>query len=129
MTIAYWCVLIAGLLPYLAVGFAKRSRDYDNHQPREWVAKQDAGKQRAYAAHLNSFEVFPLFAAAVIIAQHLEAQQNWLDGLAVAFIVVRLIYIAMYLKDKATLRSVMWLLGTICVVGIFVLAAMTDIAA
>ncbi len=129
MTIAYWCLLVAGLLPYVAVSFAKRSRDYDNHHPREWMTKQDAKKQRAYAAHLNSFEAFPLFAAAVLMAHQLDAQQNWLDGLAIGFVIARIIYIAMYLNDKATLRSLMWVVGLLCVIGIFVLTAITDMAA
>ena len=30
MTIAYCCLLIAGLLPYIAVGFAKSGGGYDN---------------------------------------------------------------------------------------------------
>ena len=34
MTIAYWCVLIAGLLPYVAAGIAKWDRTYDNRDPR-----------------------------------------------------------------------------------------------
>ena len=41
MTIAYWCVLAAGLLPYIAITFAKWDKTYlrGNAAPREWEAQ------------------------------------------------------------------------------------------
>ena len=74
MTIAtaYWCVLIAALLPYLWVFFAKAGAPkYNNRLPRAWLDKQtDNYKvQRANAAHLNAFEAFAPFAAGVVLAQ------------------------------------------------------------
>ena len=41
LAIAYWCVLIAALLPYLWVAVAKASGErYDNRDPRGWLARQ-----------------------------------------------------------------------------------------
>jgi uncharacterized MAPEG superfamily protein len=74
---------------------------------------------RAHAAHLNSFEAFPLFAVAVIVAQFDGADQGRVDALAVGFIGLRLLYGILYLADKATLRSVVWLAAMVCVVAIF----------
>ena len=69
MTTAYWCVLIAGLLPYVATLTAKIGGEkFDNRDPREWLNRQSGHRQRANAAQLNSFEAFPLFAAAVVVA-------------------------------------------------------------
>src|SRR5690606_25419683 len=70
MSIAYWCILVAALLPYVWAFVAKRGPRYDNHDPRGWLAKQDDPRaRRANAAHLNAFEAFAPFAAAVLMAQ------------------------------------------------------------
>ena len=56
MSIAYWCILVTALLPYLWVFIAKRSGErYNNRNPRAWVAKQEGNYkvQRANAAHLK----------------------------------------------------------------------------
>ena len=51
MSLAYWCVLIAALLPYALVGVAKLRPDYNNRNPRAWASKSnDYLVQRAYAA-------------------------------------------------------------------------------
>src|SRR3546814_11682221 len=65
LSIAYWCVLIAALLPYVWVGIAKsRGQRYNNRDPRGWLARQDNPLvQRANAAQLNAFEAFAPFAA------------------------------------------------------------------
>src|SRR5690606_36241655 len=72
MSIAYWCIVVAALLPYAWVVIAKRSgpNRYNNRDPRPWVARQDNPLvQRAYSAHLNAFEAFAPFAAGVLMAQ------------------------------------------------------------
>jgi len=124
MTIAFWCVLIAGLLPYVATLTAKLgARAYDNANPREWLASQSGYRRRANAAQQNAFEAFPLFAAAVIVAQLTGAPQARVDLLAVAFIVARVLHFALYLADLATMRSLAWLLGFGCAIAIFVAGA------
>jgi uncharacterized MAPEG superfamily protein len=41
MTIAYACVLLMGLFPYVAAGIAKKGfKDFDNRMPRQWLAQQ-----------------------------------------------------------------------------------------
>lgn len=118
MTIANWCVVAASVLPVLTVGMAKatsiRSRKnggYDNNNPRQWEAKVDGWRQRAVAAQNNGFEALPLFVAAVLIAQQAHADQSKIDTLAMAFIAIRMAYVAIYLKDWATLRSLVWAAG------------------
>jgi uncharacterized MAPEG superfamily protein len=120
MTTALWCVLIAGLLPYIAVGVAKAGARFDNNNPRDWLAKQEGYRRRANAAQANSFEAFPLFAAAVIVAYLLHAPQARVDMLAMGFVAARLAYLACYLADWAVLRSLAWLAGMVCAVMIFV---------
>ena len=118
MTIANWCVVAASVLPVLTVGMAKatsiRSRKnggYDNNNPRQWEAKVDGWRQRAVAAQNNGFEALPLFVAAVLIAQQAHADQSKIDTLAMAFIAIRVAYVAINLKDWATLRSLVWAAG------------------
>jgi uncharacterized MAPEG superfamily protein len=115
-TVAYWCVLIAALLPYVCTYLAKsgglgkpRSQGgFDNHEPRAWLARLTDWPARANAAQANSFEALPFFFAAVIIAHQLGAPQTRLDILAVLFVTLRVIYIAMYVAGLATVRSAVW---------------------
>ncbi len=118
-----WCVLAAGLLPYVATVIAKKRPGFDNHNPRTWLAKQEGVNARANAAQMNAFEAFPLFAAAVIIAHTLRGPQALVDLLALIFIGARIVYLICYLADRATLRSLIWAIGFFCVIGIFVAAA------
>ncbi len=121
MTTALYCVLAAGLMPYLWTAVAKFSGPrYNNWNVRIWQSKLEGVAQRAHAAHLNSFEAFPLFAVAVIVAQMYGADQPHIDMLALSFIGLRLLYGALYMANKATLRSLIWLAAMACVVMIFV---------
>jgi len=123
MTIALWCVLIAGLMPYAATLTAKVGAPFDNRRPREWLAKQTGFRARANSAQMNGFEAFPLFAAAVIVAQLTGAPQDRVDMLAVLFIVARLAHFGFYLADLSTLRSVAWFIAMASAVAIFVAGA------
>ncbi|MBL0121256.1 MAG: MAPEG family protein [Betaproteobacteria bacterium] len=125
MTIAYWCVLAAGLLPYLAITIAKWDKTYlrGNAAPREWEAKLQGAQSRAHAAHLNGFEAFPLFAAGVLIAAACKAPQATVDGIAIGFIVARLAYIACYVGNLATLRSLVWMVGMGLSIALYFIAA------
>jgi uncharacterized MAPEG superfamily protein len=124
MTIAFWCVLLAALAPYLTIAPAKVREDFDNNAPRAWEARLDGWRARLHAAHLNGFEAFPPFAAGVIIAQLARAPQTRIDALAVAFVAARLLYAWLYYADQASLRSVVWSAGFLCVIGLFVVAAL-----
>ena len=125
-TVAYWCVLIAALLPIACAwlakskGWGKPRRDggYDNHDPRKWLAAQTDWHARANAAQANSFEALPFFIGAVGIAHQLGAPQARLDILAVLFVTLRVIYIAMYVAGLPTVRSAIWTLALLVNIGI-----------
>ena len=118
-TIAYWCVLVAAVLPIVCAGIAKygmfsksrREGGYDNHQPRAWLARQTDWRARANAAQANTFEALPFFFAAVIVAHQLQARQAALDILAFMFVVLRIAYVVMYVADMAKTRSAVWALA------------------
>ena len=125
MPIAYWCILLAGLLPIGTVAIAKwGKRDFDNSEPRAWMERLTGLRRRADYAHRNHFEAFPFFAAAVLVAQQIGVAQTRIDTLAVAFIVARLIYTVLYLRDLSSLRSFAWMIGYGCVVALFILAGL-----
>ncbi|PZO19704.1 MAG: glutathione metabolism protein [Burkholderiales bacterium] len=119
LTVAYWCVLMSAVLPIMCAGLAKwgmfttprRQGGYDNNLPRQWLARQTDWRARANAAQANSFEALPFFIGAVIIAHQLGASQLRLDVLAFLFVVLRLLYVMMYVADLATVRSVLWTLA------------------
>ena len=125
-TIAYWCVFVAALLPFACAwiakgpGFGKPRRDggYDNHDPRAWLARQTDWHARANAAQANSFEALPFFIGAVVIAHQLAAPQARVDILAMLFVTLRVIYIAMYVAGLPGIRSAIWCLAFAVNIGI-----------
>lgn len=128
-TVANLCILAACALPVICAGIAKRTgfgrrrKDggYDNYDPRSWLAKQTGLAARANAAQANGFEALPLFIAGVLVAQQAGAAQSTVDALAIAFVLTRIAYIAMYLTDKQLARSLVWTVGVgLCVALFFV---------
>ena len=125
-TLAYWCVLVAAMLPILCAGIAKygtlgipaEKGGLDNNNPRAWLARQTDWRARANAAQANTFEAIPFFFAAIVIAHQLQANQTRLDLLALAFIVLRICYIVMYVVNLASARSIVWALAFIVNIGI-----------
>lgn len=126
LAIAYWCVLIAAVLPLLWSWIAKASGSkFDNRDPRGWLARQDNPRSiRANAAQQNAFEAIAPFAAGVILAQLAGVDTDWIAALSIIFIVARILHGVLYLYNKATLRSLVWTLGFACVVALLVLAAL-----
>lgn len=123
MTVALWMVLVAALLPYLWAILAKSARGYDNRAPRQFLATATGWRKRADWAQQNSFEAFAAFAAAAIIAHMLVGPSARADALAVGFVAFRLLHGLLYIMDKASLRSLAWLGGFSCMIGLFLLAA------
>ena len=127
MTLAQLCLLVACLLPIgcaglaKSKGFGKRRRDggFDNHQPREWLAGLKGWQARANAAQANSWEALPVFVAGLFVAHQHQAAQATVDALALAFIAARLVFIGLYVADKAALRSLVWMAGGGACVALF----------
>lgn len=126
LTVAYWALLIAALLPIFCAGLAKwgmfgKSRKdggYDNHNPRAWLARQTDWRARANAAQANTFEALPFFFAAVIIAHQAGAYQLRLDVMAFLWVFLRVLYVLMYVADQATARSLVWILALVLNIAI-----------
>ncbi|NUS38418.1 MAG: hypothetical protein HOQ02_05280 [Lysobacter sp.] len=125
MALAYWCILIVALLPYLWVSIAKASGErFDNREPRAWQSRQTSPRsQRANAAQLNAFEAFAPFAAAVLMTQAAGVDPLRIGYLAVAFAALRVLHGAFYVLGIAPLRSLSWAGGIAIVTWLMLLAA------
>jgi len=123
MTIAEWMILAAVLIylltlaPFKPLGY----RDFDNSKPRDTEFWATPLRSRALGAHINGIETFPFFAVAVLLAEFRAAPQHLIDDLAIAFIVLRLAFVAAYLLNYPWTRTLIWNLGFAVNVAIFLL--------
>lgn len=130
MTIAFWCIPLAYLLVYaskIPLGVAQYQSSggkYDNRHPRDQQAKLEGWGKRALGAHLNGFEGFMGFAAAVLVAHVGGGNPHTTDMLAVAYVVLRVVYVGLYLANIHLLRSTVWSLGFGIIVWLFALPAL-----
>ena len=123
MTIAYWCLLAVIFLTYVYTGIAKFAQPgYNNTCPRAYLENLSGWSKRAYWAHLNSLEVLPQFAAALIIAHQLEMPQTYIDTAAVVFTVLRVFYGVFYMLNWSWYRSYCWL-GGMFIIGYLITGA------
>ena len=123
MTIAEWALFGAVLLALLTLAPVKvigRPR-FNNANPRDPAFYTPGLRSRALGAHVNGVETFPFFAAAVLLAEFRRAPQDWIDLLAVGFLVVRLTYVAAYVGNAPTTRTLLWNLGFFVNAAIFFL--------
>ncbi|MBB5016894.1 putative MAPEG superfamily protein [Chitinivorax tropicus] len=119
MTAAYWCVMISALMPIIWVALAKAQPGYNNRAPRPYLDKLEGWRKRASWAQQNSWEALAMFAPAVLLAQQAHAPQDRIDTLAIAFVLIRLVYGLCYLADQQALRSLVWFAGIGCTIGIY----------
>ena len=118
-SVLHGCVLLAAIMPILCAGMAKSNGfgkpvsdgGYDNAMPRQWLAGQTGWRARANAAQANCFEALPFFIGAVALAQHAGADAARLDMLALLFVGLRVVYVALYITDRANARSLAWTLA------------------
>jgi uncharacterized MAPEG superfamily protein len=115
-----YVLLFLGLvLIYIPRGVVLRAQmrqpeGLDNNNPRDQQARLTGVGRRAQGAHLNMIEAFPLFAAGMLASMLARVDLNVIVGLGSAFVVLRAIYIALYLGDKASARTAVWMLAFLC---------------
>jgi uncharacterized MAPEG superfamily protein len=123
MTFAYWSILLVAFLPLVWVGAAKvGGGDYDNAKPRVFLQHLTGWQKRADWAQSNAYENFPPFAAGVLVAHAVGAPQFIVDILAGVFLIARIVHGLAYIVNKPTLRSVVWTVGFLSMVGLFMVA-------
>jgi uncharacterized MAPEG superfamily protein len=124
VTVAEWCLFGAVILYLGTIAPAKAlgHRDFNNAAPREPAFYEHPVRQRALGAHINGLESFPFFAAAVILAELRQAPQEWIDALALAFLVARVAFVIAYVANQSTLRTVLWNAAFAFNLGLFFLS-------
>lgn len=123
MTLELWCLFFTALMHFITkLPLIKAQNEvaggYDNHHPRAQQAALAGWGQRALAAHENQIESFPLFAAGVLVATVTGVTSAWVGYLAVLFVVARLVFFYLYLKDIAGVRSLVWVLSYLCALAL-----------
>ena len=124
MDISIWCLIATFLLIYAprlpAIRGALRQEGHiDIAHPRLQQARLTGRAARAQAAHLNTVEAFAPFAAALWVAYHYGVDAGLRDGLAVTFVIARALFIGAYLADLNPWRTVIWSVGHLAILGLF----------
>ena len=126
MTVAFWTLLVAIALPWLMAVIKKSdlasNGKYNNSAPRAGLESLQGMSLRASRAEQNSYEILPAYIAAVTVSHLAGAYQPHVDLLALLFIFSRALYVLCYLMSWASLRSVIWVCGLVCIVGLFVIS-------
>ena len=121
IALAYAWVLIFVARQFATVAMKEQTGGYNNRDPRAQQATLEGRGRRALGAHLNSFEAFAPFAAAVLAALA-RRPSDLIAWLAIAFCAIRTLYVWAYVTDQPGLRSGMWALGMFVTAGLFSLA-------
>ena len=113
MTLALWTLFIACLFPIVCGGISKvgNADRYDNRNPRACLARLGGYRARANAAQQNSWEALAVYTAALVAASIAGVDHGTVGTVAAVFLVARVAYLACYLADLATPRSLVWLVG------------------
>lgn len=90
---------------------------------RDQQAELSGLPRRAQAAHLNGIEGFAPFAVAAILAQQAAPESALVGQFALGFAASRVLFVLCYLLDLNPWRTVVWVVGLGCTVGLFALAA------
>ncbi len=92
MTIPFWCLFAAVLLPYVWFSFAApwRAAQFGHalnlRAPRLQDAELAGRAARAQGAHYNSLEALSYFSPAVVVAHLTHAEVTWSARLALLFV-------------------------------------------
>jgi uncharacterized MAPEG superfamily protein len=122
MELTLWCLFLAILLPlvpHAAKIYGRLQAGFDNHRPRAlenlppWVT-------RAAWAEANAYEALPGFIAAILVSLLMQADSGRTGTLAVIFILARLAHTVCYLMDQASMRTLVWTVGFLCTIWLFV---------
>lgn len=129
MTIPFWCLFVAVVLPSVWFSFAvplrakQFGKDLDGHTPRLQDPLLRGRAARLQGLHYNSLEALTYFAPAVLVAHLAHADVTWAARLSLAFIACRVLHALMYIADRPTLRTAFFSVALISALGLFAIAA------
>ena len=128
MTTPLWCLLAIALIPYILAGLGGyyRSRQFgaiDNNDPRLQSSRMEGVGARVWAAQQNAWEALGLFTATVAIAHLAGADAGQSAIASLVFLSTRILHPILYVANLATLRSLVFAIGLLSCLYMFVLAA------
>ena len=131
MTTPLWCLVIVALLPYplaFAGGYFKLRQfgSIDNKNPRQQTLRLEGIGARATAAQANAWEALGLFTAVVAVlsvANPEAARGATAANLSLGFLATRLLHPICYLANVDVVRSLVFLVGLGCAIGLVWIAA------
>ena len=95
----------------------------DNKNPRQQQSESIGAGARAVAAQANAWEALPVFASAVIVNHLANADAGTAAMLSMVFVAMRVLHAIFYISDVDKMRSLVFLVGLGCWVGLFISAA------
>jgi uncharacterized MAPEG superfamily protein len=124
MTTPLRCLVVVALLPYVLStlqGYfrVRQLGTLDNKHPRQQSAKLEGIGARCAAAQANAWEALALFTAAVAVQHLAQADPGRAATLATLFVGTRILHPIFYLANLDILRSLIFLVGLGCVIGLF----------
>lgn len=128
MTIPFWCLLVAALLPIVlswVSGYYRQQQlgNIDNKHPRQQYAQLQGAGARAVAAQQNAWEALMIFTGAVLIAHLAGANGAQASMAALIFVAARALHAVFYLANWDILRSLAFVVGLGCSIWLYVMAA------
>jgi len=128
MTIPFQCLAVVAFLPYVCswMGGYFRYRQFgriDNKNPRRQAAALEGAGARAQAAQANAWEALPFFTAGVVVSHLSGADPETAATLSIVFVATRILHPILYLADLDIVRSLVFVAGLGCVVGLFAISA------
>lgn len=106
-------------LPFVLVGIARVQIGYSQDMrstPRATLDKLPDYGKRATWAHQNSLEAFSLFSIAALMAYVTQQDSATVAWAAISFVPIRFLYSVFYILDISVLRSLMFALGSTCII-------------
>lgn len=128
MTVPFWCLFIIVLMPILVANLTayfriKQESTYNYHEPREQAARLTGAGARAVAAQQNCWEALAMFTPAVLVSHLMGVEAGLAANLCMAFVALRIAYVAFYIKGWANARALSFIAGLIICIALFVLSA------
>lgn len=127
MSIPFWCLFIATILPITLSwvgGYYRQQQlgNIDNKYPRLQNEQLREAGARAVAAQKNAWEALAVFTPAVMVAHLTGANADNAALAAVVFIVARVLHGLFYLSNHDYLRSLSFIVSYGCCVWLFLMA-------
>ena len=128
MTIPFWTILFVIMMPNLIAGIGdylkvKEFGRFDNNDPRGQSAASSGIASRSWSAQSNAWEAAIFYVPSVLVAHLAGVSAEAMTMTCLVYCAARVAHLVFYLSDLATLRSLSFVVGLVCCLRLFWLAA------